>query len=355
MEIEHVWTTIPSGSDTDGNGIFASSQYWFEANKDGYNTAGYMGSQVSRRGDGSEKRNFIFSCWDADGSHQVSWDHPNCARFGGEGVGSHCMLELPIAENTIYSFRVYQSKSDTSGAHWTGEVTDTTTGKSHVVGVLVFPHVGGYDGFGHFQVNSDDFYEYFAGGDCNAARAGVGTNGPFFHSRTLMPTQAYPRYGSGACGNTDVEGSVPGAPHDHQVFMTGGRGVVRRTSTGQALWVPSPPSPSPSPSPTPSGVSLVHKGRACQSQTVNLGNTYDTPETCAQAAGATAQCSGIFMHSANYWSSWGCRCCADEQPGEYNDNWNIYSYAAATSALATKMFPELVENATTTTTTVVMV
>eukprot|EP01052_Picozoa_sp_SAG31_P029922 SAG31_NODE_3021_length_4780_cov_10.795770_4_plen_178_part_00 len=56
MEVDHVWTTIPSGSDSNGNGVFASSQYWYESygqacpNRSDHgmscNSAGYMGSQV---------------------------------------------------------------------------------------------------------------------------------------------------------------------------------------------------------------------------------------------------------------------------------------------------------------------
>eukprot|EP01052_Picozoa_sp_SAG31_P059215 SAG31_NODE_18541_length_632_cov_1.362101_1_plen_170_part_10 len=56
MEVDHVWTTIPDGSNNDGNGVFASSQYWYESygqpcpNRSDHgmscNSAGYMGSQV---------------------------------------------------------------------------------------------------------------------------------------------------------------------------------------------------------------------------------------------------------------------------------------------------------------------
>eukprot|EP01043_Picozoa_sp_COSAG02_P039956 COSAG02_NODE_3195_length_7193_cov_1.529462_3_plen_92_part_00 len=28
MEVHHTWVTIPKGSSADGNGVFASSQYW---------------------------------------------------------------------------------------------------------------------------------------------------------------------------------------------------------------------------------------------------------------------------------------------------------------------------------------
>lgn len=338
MEVEHIWTTIPSDRETDGNGIFLSSQYWYEANDRGYNAAGYMGSQVARTGSGVEKRQFIFSCWDADSSHQVSWTSSNCMRFGGEGVGSHCILQLPIKEGVKYRFRVAMSGSDATGAHWTGTVWDTTTGQSWNVGTLVYPHLPGMVGFGKFKVHSDDFLEYFAGGDCEgAATSGVGVLGPYFHGRTVAPSQAWPSYGSSTCGRSSVDRCIPGESCDFpRVHLAGGRGVIRDTTDGQHLWVnpPSPiptpaPTPSPSPSPSPSGLQLWHEGRACQSQAVNLGNSFETPESCAAVARSSSQCQGYFMHSSEYWAEWGCRCCTDEQPGEYNTAWNMYSYKAA--------------------------
>merc|ERR1712232_69714 len=90
---------------------------------------------------------------------------------------------------------------------------------------------------------------------------------------------------------------------------------------------PSPsPTPPPSPSPTPGGVHLLHEGRACKTQTTNLGNALETPEQCAEAAKTNSGCNGYFMFTAEYWDEWGCRCCADDQPDEYNDSWSVYSY-----------------------------
>merc|ERR1712012_30125 len=107
-----------------------------------------MGSQVSRTGSGIEQRQFIFSCWDADTSHRASWTSNNCMRFGGEGVGSHCILHLPVKVGTRYRFRVALTGSDAIGAHWTGTVWDTSTDESWNVGTLVYPHLPGMVGFG---------------------------------------------------------------------------------------------------------------------------------------------------------------------------------------------------------------
>merc|ERR1712218_168115 len=74
-------------------------------------------------------------------------------------------------------------------------------------------------------------------------------------------------------------------------------------------------------------------GRVCKMQTVNLGNTLETPEICADKARTSDKCHGYFMHSPTYWASWGCRCCTNSDYGESNDNWNMYQYDLHTSGL----------------------
>jgi hypothetical protein len=142
IEVDHVWTTIPASTDTDGNAAFASSQYWYESYTGAKaNTAGYLGTQVSRGKDGKENTNFIFSCWDADKKNQVGWTTPNtCSRFGGEGVGSHCLLEYPIKKGVVYNFRVAQSGQNKTGAFWTGTVTPQNGDPKVEVGTLFYPH-----------------------------------------------------------------------------------------------------------------------------------------------------------------------------------------------------------------------
>ena len=151
METEHTWVTIPKGSDSDGNGVFASSQYWYESyggpcpNRSDHgmscNSAGYMGSQVMKGKAGAEKQVFTFSCWDADSAYKVSWTTPKdadgngCSRFGGEGTGSHCMLTVPATEGATYKFRVASSGKNATGAMWTGTLT-ISSGKAMSVGTL---------------------------------------------------------------------------------------------------------------------------------------------------------------------------------------------------------------------------
>ena len=256
MEVEHTWTTIPKASSTDGNGVFASSQYWYESygaacpNRSDHgmscNSAGYMGSQVMRGGPGgAEKQVFIFSCWDADSAHKVSWTTPmdasgnGCSRFGGEGTGSHCMLTVPATEGVTYKFRVASSGKNATGAMWTGTLTDTSSGKQQEVGTLFYPHLPGKVGFGNFKVQSDDFLEYFLGGTCDGAvTTQVGIAGPFFNGRKTEPSQAHPAYGSsGGCERSDVSACVPGVGCGKpNVLLSGG---VKRNNTDQTpLWGP---------------------------------------------------------------------------------------------------------------------
>jgi hypothetical protein len=131
-----------------------------------------MGSQVMRgtKSQGAEKQVglqpppkrptltatpqvFIFSCWDADVAHKVGWTTPEtCSRFGGEGTGSHCLLEVPATEGVRYKFRVASSGKNATGAMWTGILTETKSGKKLTVGTLFHPHLPGRVGFGDFKV-----------------------------------------------------------------------------------------------------------------------------------------------------------------------------------------------------------
>jgi len=201
---------------------------------------------------GVERRQFIFSCWDADISHRVSWTSENCKRFGGEGAGSHCILVLPIKEGVKYRFRVSMSGSNETTAHWTGTVWDTATRESWNVGTLVYPHVSGFVGFGKLKVHSDDFLEYFEGDDCEgAATSGAGVLGPYFHNRTVTPSQAWPSYSDNGCYRISVDRCIPGESCGFpRVHLSGGRDVIQNTSNGEELWL-NPPSPTPSPPPSP--------------------------------------------------------------------------------------------------------
>merc|ERR1711937_70176 len=94
-------------------------------------------------------------------------------------------------------------------------------------------------GFGNIRVQSDDFLEYFDGGDCEGAvTTGVGISGPFFHNRTVGALQAYPNYNpTDQCEQSVVDRCIPGIGCNFpNVLLAGGKGVVRDTSDGAALW-----------------------------------------------------------------------------------------------------------------------
>ena len=246
MEVDHVWSSIPAGSETDGNGVFASSQYWFVDGPSGETIAGgYMGSQVMKGENGKERRVFIFSCWDSDPKvsgdvKRVGWTTPaTCERFGGEGVGSHCILDLDIVQGRLYNFRVAFDGSNATGAFWTGTVTDSVTKEKHRVGTLMMPHVRQNLGFGNLKTTSNEFLEYFLGGGCDTAvHVGVGTFGPFFHNRTVHAISAQPAYNAKSnCTTTLVTGCIPGyGCGSPRVFVQGGRGVVRNNTNSEQLW-----------------------------------------------------------------------------------------------------------------------
>lgn len=122
-------------------------------------------------------------------------------------------------------------------------------------------------------------------------------------------------------GWSTVEANATSLTWQHKRWSTG-ETVDAVTLTKGHLPGPAPAPPVPS---TP--CSIASKGHTCVSQTANLGNDLPTPESCAARAQANAECNGYFMYSQAYWSSWGCRCCADAEVGKANSNWDMYRYA----------------------------
>ena len=67
---------MPSPQETNGNAVFASTQYWSEAGP-----GGYMGTQVWLDKDSKkETHKAIFSMWDADNSTLTGFIGENCGR-----------------------------------------------------------------------------------------------------------------------------------------------------------------------------------------------------------------------------------------------------------------------------------
>jgi hypothetical protein len=73
MRVRHVWTKLPTASETRGNAVFAATQHWF-----GAGPGGYMGTQAWREvlPNGTARMTYraIFSCWGA--VCDVAWRSP---------------------------------------------------------------------------------------------------------------------------------------------------------------------------------------------------------------------------------------------------------------------------------------
>ena len=111
---------------------------------------------------------------------------------------------------------------------------------AHAPAACADPHLPNRVGFGDFKsAQSDDFLEYFAGGDCGAVKASVGISGPYFNGGTVTPLQANPAYSQGGCNESDVDACIPGHGCGHpRVLLSGGKGVVRKNPDGKPLWKP---------------------------------------------------------------------------------------------------------------------
>jgi len=248
MEVDHFWVSMPTPDETQGNAVFGSMQYWMESGP-----GGYFGSQVWRVGadpslwrngsrnllgskiGASETHRVLFSMWDADASHQVSWEGDTCERFGGEGVGSHCLITYPMTQGVKYTMRVVMSDDQRK---MTGYVTDTSTGVQTKIGTLVYPDYNGNQGFGLIKLAGSAFQEYFLSSDCeNQPLSAVGLIGPFFSDRSVVPTGATGSY-HGSCQHADVHSCIqPGEQcgPSHVMLLAGGT-VEQKTAANTQLW-----------------------------------------------------------------------------------------------------------------------
>jgi len=249
MQVDHLWVTMPTPDETQGNAVFASMQFWMQAGP-----GGYFGTQVWREGadparwrngskqlsgshvNADETHRVVFSMWDGDSAHHVSWEGGNCERFGGEGVGSHCMISYMLEEGRKYTLRV--SLSD-DHRKMTGYVKDTSTGSETTIGTLVYPDLKGYQGFGLINQQAQAFQEYFESSACEGQPlSAIGLTGPYFQNRAVTPASATPDY-HGTCPHADVHaciepGDTCGAPH---VLLLAGGDVTLKTAKGTELWV----------------------------------------------------------------------------------------------------------------------
>ena len=244
VAVYHIWETIPTPSEKEGNAVFASMQYWFENG-----VGGYFGTQVWREGAidqlgrivrANETHRVIFSVWDAPGGQKVGWRGAGCGRFGGEGVGSHCLIPYPLREGDAFYLRVRMDYRNGTGTFWTGSVTDMKGGTAPLdFGSLFLPDVTpGKQGFGRMKTKAAAFQEYFEATGCQGqALSSVGLVGPWWQNNTITPTQAYADYAKN-CSFSDVGSCIYGAGCGKlRVLLTAGGATKRKhVNTSEPLW-----------------------------------------------------------------------------------------------------------------------
>ena len=242
VQVDHIWERIPSPSETDGNAVFASMQFWFENG-----VGGYFGTQVWREGatdslnrvvKAKETHRVVFSVWDATGA-QVGWRGKGCGRFGGEGVGSHCVVPYPLVTGSAFNLRIRRDGNNGTGDWWIASVADVKGGAPAMdFGHLFLPNTPQRQGFGKLQTRAAAFLEYFLATGCEGqAASSVGLVGPWWQGATLTPTQAFPAYAPN-CSHSEVSNFIYGAGGGplRVLFTAGGNTTRVHGNTSQPLW-----------------------------------------------------------------------------------------------------------------------
>ena len=186
---------------------------------------------------------------------------PNCARFGGEGVGSHCVLDYHLVQGKTYSVRVEMTAANSSGAIYGASIGEVATASSPAargptkaqaaprttIGHLFFPNVGGYKGFGNYRVVAAAFQEYFLATGCEGQpESECGLTGPSFYlngngegggsgkSIVQEPVQATSDYAHNNCSHVDVTHCAYGG--SKCVLLRAGGNIKSSTAAGTPLW-----------------------------------------------------------------------------------------------------------------------
>ena len=234
VEMGYVWAVLPGPGETHGNAVFGSTQMWFENG-----VGGYFGTQSWRNADASLSHKALFSIWDYSASVATGWVGPNCARFGGEGTGSHCLVDIDLVAGAVYTVRLAAAGSNASGAFWAGTVRDGRTNATAAIGTLFTPTPPGDNriGYGALKVAAASFEEWFEADGCDGqALAGVGLVGPRFNNGSVVASAASGDY-AGDCAHSDVTADIPGVGSGPGfAYMVGGGDTVRTTPAGTPLW-----------------------------------------------------------------------------------------------------------------------
>jgi len=194
------WVAMPSG-----HNAYASMQFHFASG-----VGGYMGSQF--HSDGTQILDFAI--WDSDSVPGSAQPQGSCARFGREGNGAHCEVQVSLQIGATYQLRLFKTGQSEQGSIWSCSFNGQPSFGS------IFFNEAAAGQLGKLQNQAIGFLEYFA--DPSAAfDSSVGFYGPWGSAGG----QAY--YPSSAECNSDdhtgcdacVPGVGCGAPN---VLLKGG-------------------------------------------------------------------------------------------------------------------------------------
>lgn len=236
VEIDHVWTHIPVHDE-----LITSADYslwWDMYGQQGYPLAMASLDFAGLPGNGTRGR-IRFQTWDSYASRpsgRIEVLSPTCKLISASAL---CELEYPIQAGVHYTFRFALAGVTSEAAIWNATVLDTSTGTTRLVGTLQFNNVGRFVGFGNLQPRTRvQLSSYGAAVDCeDVNETGMGFIGPYWHGRTVGPTQASRGYGELDCGRSSVESCIPevgcGSPN---LLLRAGKGVVREGEHGTLVW-----------------------------------------------------------------------------------------------------------------------
>lgn len=228
LEMNITWEESPTCG-----AVYPAFGFSFQAS-----AGGYIGAQLV-----STTHKALFSIWDSGPYTQSAQPHPStpqCHRFGHEGTGTMCLIDYEWIVGREYTLMVSPYAAlPTGGEDWRGEITDTVTGQSTLIGRIRLKNSNGFRGYGRLNNRAYTFTEYFGSGWPHCARptnscdpqptTRVVWRGPSANNHRYYASGATNNYN--ACLNSEV--------HDRgfpAVVQSQGTGVVRKTKPGTVLW-----------------------------------------------------------------------------------------------------------------------
>jgi hypothetical protein len=149
---------------------------------------GYIGLQGV-----PNKERVLFSLWNANAAKGK-----NCGQFGGEGIGYHCWVSIPIIQNHIYKLQVKRLNKDDSTGVWWGGYLDRT-----FVGAIRVPANNTL-----INMATIDFTEYYGGQPCNDRNSVAIWSRPIFNNKYIGSFGSYSA--AAACNGTGTVNPIIG-------------------------------------------------------------------------------------------------------------------------------------------------